>query len=121
MALPRHCRPNSIAVNPSLRHTNSAASSLGRRTTEQGDDEEYFRPFWVDGSSPIILKQIKQDNSKSSNPKPHSDALLKQSELIKLYCFDLNVFTFEDMSDIDEATSVVRSDGKPCKFDPPMD
>nr|GMD52515.1 Ras-related protein RABE1c [Ipomoea batatas] len=42
------------AVNPSLRHTSSAASSLGRRTTEQGDDEEYFWPFWVDGSSPTM-------------------------------------------------------------------
>nr|GMD60581.1 ras-related protein RABE1c [Ipomoea batatas] len=41
------------AVNPSLRHTSSAASSLGRRT-EQGDDEEYFWPFWVDGSSPTM-------------------------------------------------------------------
>nr|GMD77544.1 uncharacterized protein LOC109175972 isoform X2 [Ipomoea batatas] len=33
---------------------------------------------YFSGAFKIIFKQIKQDNSKSSNPKPHSDALLKQ-------------------------------------------
>ncbi|XP_019180909.1 PREDICTED: uncharacterized protein LOC109175972 isoform X2 [Ipomoea nil] len=33
---------------------------------------------YFSGAFKILWKQIKQDNSKSSNPKPHSDALLKQ-------------------------------------------
>nr|GMD74036.1 uncharacterized protein LOC109175972 isoform X1 [Ipomoea batatas] len=56
--LPKHMSKLSVVVSALAKE-----SSFG----------DYFS-----GAFKIIFKQIKQDNSKSSNPKPHSDALLKQ-------------------------------------------